>query len=190
MKRYIFASTIYVYSDSGSFYRASKQSCELFIESYQKEYGIDFTILRYGSLYGPRSDETNWIQHVIKAALNDGKIVRKGDGEEIREYIHVKDAALLTVKMMDEEYKNQYAVITGQQTMKIKDVLTLINEIMGNKLKIKFVKEGNEGHYEITPYSFKPKFAKKITSNSFVDFGQGILELLDLEYKKGNPHQQ
>ena len=33
VRRFLFASTIYVYSDHGSFYRSSKQSCELFIEN-------------------------------------------------------------------------------------------------------------------------------------------------------------
>jgi nucleoside-diphosphate-sugar epimerase len=44
----LFASTIYVNSDSGAFYRSSKQSSELIIEDYKKIYGIDYTIMRYG----------------------------------------------------------------------------------------------------------------------------------------------
>ncbi|TDI77589.1 MAG: SDR family oxidoreductase, partial [Betaproteobacteria bacterium] len=51
-RRFIFASTVYVYSESGSFYRASKQAAERFIETYHERYGLDYTILRYGSLYG------------------------------------------------------------------------------------------------------------------------------------------
>ncbi|MEW5693986.1 MAG: NAD(P)-dependent oxidoreductase, partial [Candidatus Hydrogenedentota bacterium] len=61
VKRVIFASTLYVYSKAGSFYRSSKQACELLIENYHEIYGLDFTILRYGSLYGPRANESNWI---------------------------------------------------------------------------------------------------------------------------------
>ena len=34
VKRFVFASTVYVYSDAGSFYRSSKQACELIIENY------------------------------------------------------------------------------------------------------------------------------------------------------------
>src|SRR3989338_3429874 len=61
IKRFVFARTVYVYSQAGSFYRRTKQACELIIENYEKQYGLDFTILRYGSLYGPRSDGNNWI---------------------------------------------------------------------------------------------------------------------------------
>ncbi|HNW93643.1 MAG TPA: NAD(P)-dependent oxidoreductase, partial [bacterium] len=55
VRRFIFASSVYVYSDKGSFYRCSKQAAELFIEEYRQRYGLRYTILRYGSLYGPRA---------------------------------------------------------------------------------------------------------------------------------------
>ena len=35
--RYVFASSIYVQSEAGSFYRVSKQACELYIEEYHRE---------------------------------------------------------------------------------------------------------------------------------------------------------
>src|SRR5207249_2442421 len=44
--RFVFASTIYVSSQAGGFYRASKQACELNIEEYQRRFGLDYTILR------------------------------------------------------------------------------------------------------------------------------------------------
>ena len=56
IKRFIFASTVYVYSREGSFYRCSKQAAENYIEEYQRTYNLDYTILRYGSLYGPRAE--------------------------------------------------------------------------------------------------------------------------------------
>ncbi len=55
IKRFLFASTVYVYSNHGSFYRASKQAVESIIEAYHERYGLEYTILRYGSLYGPRA---------------------------------------------------------------------------------------------------------------------------------------
>ena len=50
--RIIYASTMYVYSPYGSFYRASKQASEIIIEAYNEKFDIDYTLLRYGSLYG------------------------------------------------------------------------------------------------------------------------------------------
>ena len=69
----MFASTIYVYSDLGSFYRVSKQACEKIIEEYQREFNISYTILRYGSLYGPRSNKTNGIYNMLFQALKNKK---------------------------------------------------------------------------------------------------------------------
>ena len=55
VERFIFASTMYVYNDLGSFYGVSKQSAELIIRQFSNEYDLKFTLLRYGSLYGPRA---------------------------------------------------------------------------------------------------------------------------------------
>ena len=40
IKRYIFASSLYVYSNSGGFYRCSKQACESYIDEYQRQFGL------------------------------------------------------------------------------------------------------------------------------------------------------
>jgi UDP-glucose 4-epimerase len=178
VKRFIFASTIYVYSDKGSFYRSSKQACELFIENYNEVYHLPYTILRYGSLYGPRANKFNWIHEILEQALKNEKIIRHGDGEEIREYIHVKDAAKMSVDILKQEYKNENVIITGQQPMKIKDLLIMIKEILGNKIKIEYIPADSKLHYEITPYCFKPKAGKKIVAPKFYDLGQGLLECL------------
>ena len=69
VKRYVFASSLYVYGKSGGFYRCSKQACELYIENYQAMHNLPYTILRYGSLYGPRSDRRNAINRDRKSVV-------------------------------------------------------------------------------------------------------------------------
>lgn len=182
VKRFVFASTIYVYSDLGSFYRGSKQACELIIENYRETFGLPYTILRYGSLYGPRAKDNNWIHKILKQALTEGKITRHGDGEEIREYIHVKDAAKLSVDILSKEFENHNVTITGNQPMKIKDLHIMVKEILGDKIKLEFLPDVSSSHYEITPYNFNPKVAKKLVSTEFYDIGQGILECLSEIY--------
>lgn len=178
IKRFVFASSIYVYSNAGSFYRSSKQSCELLIENYKEAYGVPYTILRYGSLYGPRADDRNFIYHLVKQALTQGKIVRAGDGEEIREYIHVYDAAKSSVEILSKEFENQCAIISGNQQMKVKDFLLMIKEILNNRISIEYTAPNSNYHYEITPYSFQPKLAKKIVNKAYVDLGQGVLNYI------------
>tara|TARA_B100001057_G_scaffold296302_1_gene296459 strand:- start:17351 stop:18262 length:912 start_codon:yes stop_codon:yes gene_type:complete len=183
IKRFIYASSIYVYTAHGSFYRSSKQACELFIENYQEEYGLDYTVLRYGSLYGKRANHFNFIHNSVKQALTEGKIVRKGNGEEIRDYINIIDAAKATVKSLEETYKNSYLMITGSQSMKVKELLNTIKEIMNNQIEIKYTDGQMAGHYKMTPYSFKPKVALKLSPESSYDLGQGLLETIYSVYE-------
>lgn len=178
VKRFVFASSVYVYSNYGSFYRSSKNACESFIQDYYSLYGLPYTILRYGSLYGGRADERNGIHRMIKKAIVEGKIVHFGDGEEIREYIHVKDAATLSIEILKPEYENQHVVLTGTQTLKFKDLLKMINEMLGNTVEIEYQNMTSPSHYKITPYSFNPKLGKKLVKNSFIDIGQGILNCM------------
>ncbi len=185
IKRFVFASTIYVYSNSGSFYRSSKQSCELIIENYSQIYGLKHTILRYGSLYGPRAGANNWLNMILHQAIGEEKIVRYGDGEEIREYIHVFDAARCSVEILSEKYIDQHVTITGNQQIKLKDLLDMIKEMMGNKIDLEYRSVDDKScpydpslHYKITPYIFNSKLARKMVSSYYIDLGQGILESL------------
>lgn len=190
VKRFVFASTIYVYSDLAPFYRSSKQACEFIIEDYQKVYGIDYTILRYGSLYGRRANHFNYIYKIVQQAVEEGKIVRKGDGEEIRNYIHVKDAAKSSVDILSEEFKNQYVMLTGNQSIKIKELLNMVREIFHGEIAIEYSDEPEAGHYEITPYSFRPRVAKKIVAGSYYDLGQGILDVIHEVYSKSDKNSK
>jgi len=189
VKRFVYASTIYVYSSLGGFYRCSKQAAELYIEEYQKRYGLDFTILRYGTLYGPRADERNSVYRYLKQALLEGKIVGYGTGDELREYIHVRDAAKLSVDVLSDQFKNKYVIITGHHPVKYKDMLNTIKEMLGGEVEIE-LRPPAEGraHYGITPYSFIPKIGQKLVSSYYTDIGQGLLECLhemQKEVKKG-----
>jgi len=186
VSRFVFASTVYVYSELGGFYRSTKQASELLIENYQKLYGLNFTILRFGSLYGRRANEFNWIHNTIKQALTEGKMQRKGNGEEIRDYIHVQDAAKACVDILDEQHKNDYVLLTGTQTIKVKDLLRMIREMLHNEVEVEYLDERIEEHYDITPYSFRPRVAKKHIPHKQLDFGQGILDTIYDVYKELN----
>lgn len=175
---FVYASTIYVYSQKGGFYRCSKQSAEIYIEEYQRRFDLDFTILRYGTLYGTRADQRNSIYRYLKQAMHESQIICKGSGEEIREYINVKDAARLTCDILDDDYRNSHIIITGHYPMKFKEMLFMIQEILSKNIDIKFLGEENADHYTITPYSFVPKIGHKLVDNYYLDMGQGLLECL------------
>tara|TARA_B100000700_G_C14845949_1_gene761596 strand:- start:165 stop:1028 length:864 start_codon:yes stop_codon:yes gene_type:complete len=180
IKRYIFASTVYVYSDSGGFYKCSKQACEKYIEEFNKQFNLNFNILRFGTLYGPRSNLSNSINYFIHQILKNKTINYDGKAHSSREYIHVKDAANISSLLLNQKYKNQHYTITGSQSLKVKETIHMISEILKKKnVKVKYNVGNKSDHYSMTPYSYVPYIGKKFTTNIQIDFGQGIMQLVD-----------
>lgn len=178
VKRYVYASTVYVHSRDGGFYRCSKQAAEQYVEEYQRTYGLDYTILRYGSLYGPRSDYHNGLWRIVKKALETGEICYEGSPEAMREYIHVEDAARASVVALGDDFCNQHVVLTGQEPMRVMDLLKMIAEILALPQEINFTETHNAGHYMRTPYAYLPKLGRKYVPPMHVDLGQGLLQLI------------
>ena len=193
IKRFVFASSIYVYSDSGGFYRCSKQACELYIENYHACYDLQYSILRYGSLYGPRSDLRNGIYRFIKQALTENKLIFKGKPNALREFIHVEDAADCSVEILKPQYANQHIILTGNQSHSIDQLLVMIKEIINDtSIQIEYDSKSSDAHYEMTPYTFIPKYGKKMSPHLHRDFGQGLLQVIEDVHKDIHPedHQQ
>jgi UDP-glucose 4-epimerase len=177
--RCVLASTIYVYSDAGGFYRASKQAAEMYVEEYQRRYGLDYTILRYGTLYGRRATEHNSVHRYLRQALDERRITACGTGDEVREYIHVEDAALASVRILDDEFRNQHVILTGHHAMRVSDLVSMIREIVGPDVTLDVTRvPSGSAHYRLTPYTFRPKLARKLVSAYYVDLGQGLVDCL------------
>jgi UDP-glucose 4-epimerase len=179
IERFVYASSAYALSNEGSFYGISKQSSEKLTEEYAKRYGLNYTVIRYGSLYGERASHNNYIYNLLQNAMQTGKLDYKGDGEDVREYIHAADAAKLSVDILeDSAFENEHIILTGLEKMKRIELLTMINEILQNKLKITQISDDNMGHYKMTPYTYHPTVAKKLVANPYIDLGQGLLECI------------
>jgi UDP-glucose 4-epimerase len=179
VQRYVYASTVYVHSREGGFYRCSKQASEQYVEEYQRRFALDYTVLRYGSLYGPRSDDRNGLWRIVKRALESGRVSYEGSQDAMREYIHVRDAARASVAALNDEFRNQHVVLTGQEPMRVLDLLKMIAEILGLPPHVEFVEASRAGHYVRTPYSYQPKLGRKYVLPLHLDLGQGLLELID-----------
>ena len=180
VKRFIYASTVYVHSREGGFYRCSKQASEAYVEEFQKIFGMNYTILRYGSLYGPRADDSNGLYRVIKSALKNGIVSYIGDVDAMRDYIHVEDAARASIDVLKDEFINESIVLTGQEPMRVIDMLKMLSEILDLPAdSVKFVKDKIAGHYVRTPYSYQPKLGRKYIPPMHVDLGQGLLQVIN-----------
>jgi nucleoside-diphosphate-sugar epimerase len=60
------------------------------------------------------------MHNFIVQGLKSNKIIRDGDGTEIRNYINVKDAAKICVKILNKRYANKYFTIVGKERISVK----------------------------------------------------------------------
>ena len=178
IKRFIFASTVYVNSEQGSFYKSSKRAAEDFIEEYKKKYNLEFTILRFGTVYGIRASKENSINKIIDVALKKKKIIYEGNKKNIREYINVKDASKIALKTIDKKYANKYVQITGNKKTSVIKALKIIKKELGINSKIIFKNKKDVGHYIDTPENLKIKKAVKINLRHSTLFNIGIREII------------
>jgi UDP-glucose 4-epimerase len=180
VNRFIYASSLYVFSHKGAFYGASKKSSELIVEQYGQQYDLGYTVIRYGSVYGERGDANNRIYRILRQALTEGKITFPGDGSEEREYIHGRDAAKLSTDVLEsDKYLKQNVILTGIERFKYTDLLSFIKEMMNDEIDIEMLGRDYKGHYVLTPYSFTPSIGVKLVNNPSIDFGQGLLECIN-----------
>ena len=156
------------------------------------QYGKDIICLMPTNLYGPGDNFDVKSSHVIPGMITKFINAKKlkenvkiwGTGKPIREFIHVEDAAEDTVKILSEDYENEHIILTGQQIYKIVDLLSMIKEIIQDKsIKINCNNDYPNVHYTMTPYTFNPKYGKKIFPEKHIDFGQGLLQIIEEIHK-------
>jgi UDP-glucose 4-epimerase len=112
--------------------------------------------------------------------MQDEEIVYQGTESDKREYIHVEDAARLSVLAMQKEYANKHLTLTGNDRLTIDELFRMFGEILNKEVRVKYDATNSSGHYAITPYTFTPKLGKKLVSNEYVDMGQGLIQVMEM----------
>ncbi len=179
IKRYIFASSIYVLSRQGGFYKSSKQSVESFIDEFNKKDKLKFTILRYGSVYGIDSDKRNGVKKLIHSALHGKAIVYGGTSKAQRRFIHIDDAVNASIDILNSKFINKRVLITGSKITKIKELIKLIKNILKIDKKVFFKRRPMAGHYDKNPYNEIPKKQIVYKAKSAISLSQGILKIIN-----------
>jgi len=179
VRRFIHASSIYATSSQGGFYSCSKRAAEDYLVEFNKSYKLNYTILRFGSVYGPRSDKNNGIRIILDKAISQRKIIYMGNKKAVRKYINVFDAAKACVEILKSRYENKCVVLTGQKSIKISELLKFLAKILNINSKIIFKDEkGNTGHYIKTPNLYEAKKGRGLLLRSRINFHDGLLSLI------------
>ncbi len=99
-----------------SVYGASKYTVELYADVFAQNFGLDYVILRYANVYGPRQDalgEGGVVAIFTHSMLTQGDFQIFGDGYHLRDYVYVKDVARASLLALDYPKNDVFNIGTG-----------------------------------------------------------------------------
>ena len=115
-------------------YGISKHTVEHYLFLYHQNYGLDYVVIRYPNVYGPRQDpcgEAGVVAIFTRAMLRGEQVTINGDGEQARDFVYVKDCARANVLALKTNNINTiYNIGCGQGTT-VNEIFTLLKEITG-----------------------------------------------------------
>lgn len=147
IKRFIFASSVFVYGNKGHIYRTAKVSSEMLCKDYHTLYGLPYTVLRFSTIYGPRSRNADIISIFVQKALNGEDLIIRGDGMQRRNFIYVEDVAEGSIQALKRDAEAKTFVLASPHSISINELANLVRNIFGNNMKIVYQGE-RECDYE------------------------------------------
>jgi nucleoside-diphosphate-sugar epimerase len=150
-KKFIIASTSSIYGENPPYptpesassseplqpYAASKKGAEAMCHAYHHLYGIDVTVVRFFTVYGPAGRPDLSIFRFVKW-ISEGQPVRvHGNGEQSRAFTYIDDIArgvMAALKPLDYEIIN----LGGHEVITINNLVKLIEDIVGKKAIVEY----------------------------------------------------
>ncbi len=131
-------------------YGTSKLAFEQYLGTFDRTYGLEYTVLRYANIYGPRQDfaaEEGRVIAIFASRMLAGKpLTIDGDGEQSRDMLHVADVAIANIAALHRGAGGTYHISTG--------IPVTINELF-RKLAI------------LTDYKLEPNFGPRRKGDVF-----------------------
>lgn len=195
IKRYHQVSTDEVYGDlpldrpdllftentplhASSPYSSSKASADLLVMAYFRTYELPVTISRCSNNYGPYQFPEKLIPIVISKALKDEKIPVYGNGENVRDWIHVIDHNIGVDKIVREGRVGEIYNLGGHsEKTNLEVVKTILRQLGKSEELITFVtdRKGHDLRYAID----SSKIENELGWTRTYDFETGIKETVN-----------
>jgi len=115
-------------------YGISKLAVEKYLYFYNAQYKLNYSILRYANIYGPRQNpfgEAGVIAIFTTKLLNKEQPVINGNGEQTRDYVFVGDVVKANLLALTDGNTDIYNVGTGLET-NVNEIFNKLNSIIGN----------------------------------------------------------
>ena len=145
-----------------SHYGITKLSIEKYLFFYKIEYKLNYTILRYANVYGPRQNpfgEAGVVAIFTNKLLKNENPIINGDGEQTRDYVFVEDVVQANVITLNDNTSDIYNIGTGVETS-VNELFAKLNQISGNKASEKHgpAPKGEQARSVITSDKLYKKF--------------------------------
>ena len=117
-------------------YGASKHTVEHYLYMYHENYELNYTVLRYPNVYGPRQDPHGeaGVVAIFTGQMNTGEqVVIYGDGEQERDFVHVTDCAQANLLAVTVTNNGIFNIGSGNGTT-INRIFQSLKEITGYSL--------------------------------------------------------
>jgi CDP-paratose 2-epimerase len=85
-------------------YGCSKGTADQYVRDYARVFGLQTVVMRMSCIYGPRqfgTEDQGWIAHFLLSALRGDRLTIYGDGYQVRDALHVADAANAWLAALD-----------------------------------------------------------------------------------------
>ena len=119
-------------------YAASKKAAEVMAYTYHHLYGLDASVLRFFTVYGPAGRPDMVMFRFAKWVAEGVPVQVTGDGSQMRGFTNLEDIAdgvLLALKPLGYEIIN----LGGHETITISELLSKIETLLGKKAQIEYI---------------------------------------------------
>jgi UDP-glucose 4-epimerase len=113
-------------------YGASKHTVEHYLYMYQQNYGLEYNVLRYPNVYGPRQDphgEAGVVAIFTGQMLTDQQVIINGDGAQQRDFVYVGDCARANVLVTTSQPANQVYNLGFGRGTDINEIFQVLKDI-------------------------------------------------------------
>jgi nucleoside-diphosphate-sugar epimerase len=148
-KKFVVASTSSIYGQDPPYptpesassseplqpYAASKKGAEAMCHAYHHLYGIDVSVVRYFTVYGPAGRPDLALFRFVQWISEDRPVRVNGDGEQSRGFTYIDDIArgtILALKPLGYEVIN----LGGHEVITINNLIKLIEEVIGKQANV------------------------------------------------------
>ena len=154
-------------------YGAAKLAAESYCQCYYRTYGLDTRIARIFNIYGPKLKRLFVYDMIQKIKFNNHKIIFKGSGKQIRDYLYISDVIqALNVIAKEGKVGEDYNVCSGEK-ITLLEINSILLELL-NKSHLQIELDGKTGAGDIEKWFGIPEKLERIGFKKKMDLIEGL----------------